>query len=146
MGQAVTPEATDTASLALLIAVAGPLHLNKMGLYTNNFQPTKGSNLAAFQQPTYPGYALQSVVWGPVSRNANGQISTTSGILAFQMSDATLPTTCYGVVVTDTAGTVLITSAAFDTPQPLVDALSVINAAFEYIQSNPANGAVYTVE
>lgn len=142
----VIAETADTAILTALIAVAGELHAVKMGLYTNVFTPDKATPLASFIQPTYPGYALQTVVWGPVSRNPNGQISSTSGILPFQMSDATVPTTVEGIIVTDTAGAVLILSAKFDTPQQLVDALSVINVAFEWLQTSPQQGTLILVE
>jgi hypothetical protein len=146
MAAPVVAETADTAILTALIAVAGELHAVKMGLYVNAFTPTPASPLSSFTQPTYPGYALQSIVWGPVSRNPAGLISSTSGILPFQMSDATLPTTVIGVIIVDTAGAVLILSAAFPTPLTLVDALSVINAAFEYIQTTPNQGNLIVVE
>jgi hypothetical protein len=123
---------------------SGPLYGVQMGLIVGSFAPTKTSVLTDITQPIYTGYALQATTFAPASRDANGNISTLSGLILWQMTNNTNPTLVTGWFLVDSGGTHLLMAEMLDTPFSLVDTLSVLGlvALWSANNADPGQGIV----
>lgn len=118
----------DIADFSTLAATTGTdpkLKGAKCILFTNTPALTKDSVVGDLTQPTFPGYASAVVTWSVAKRDDAGNISVDSGLMKFQMSDATVPTIVKGYGIVDSAGTTLLAAETFDAPVDLTDALSI---------------------
>ena len=99
----------------------------KLILATNQFQPSKTRALADLQQPTYTGYAAQTLTWGAATYDPNGQVVQFSNLLTFKATSGAVSITAYGFGITNAGGTVLYASDLFLSPLSLIDLNSTIN-------------------
>jgi len=140
----VTTELLDTDSVVVATqaaaGVAGPLHGSKMVLFTNTPTLNKMTVLADLTQPTYAGYAEQTMTWSATRRNALNQICTQATLVSWTMSDDLTPTTVLGYGITDSAGTALLAAEMFPSPVALVDTLSALGVISEWVAANAAPG------
>lgn len=77
----------------------------KIGLFQNNITPTPATALGDLTEPTYTGYAQQSILnWGGVQTNPDGSVQTVClNNFVFLPSDGVTPNTIYGAFVLDNA-------------------------------------------
>lgn len=130
----VSPTSSDLAVLAELIVTPNLLFAGKVHLYQNNINPSKITTLADFVEATFTGYlAVSWGTWGTPYVGIDGLAHTTAPSIQFQATDAVTPNTIYGAYLTNTAGTVLVASAAFVTPIPIPDATAAVIYEPDYI-------------
>lgn len=129
MAMITTDYADRQGYLGAVGPAAGPAGVwngAKLILGTNQFQPSKTLLLAGITQPTYVGYAAQTITWAGPFRDPLGNQAAFGSTLTFNETGAITATTCYGYGITDSAGTNLLASELFVTPLSLTDAFSVI--------------------
>ena len=136
-----TVEAFDEAALNNLITATIVLGSDlKAGLYTNAIAPAKTLTLGALTEPTYGGYARQSVVMAPVMRDPVNDIASLSESLTWQMDGTVVPTIVQGIFYTFGAGPALAGIEPLEAPIALNDALDAFSTILEYIQSSANQG------
>jgi hypothetical protein len=136
-----TTETYDDTALAALIAAATVLGTDlKAGLYTNVLAPSKTHVIGDFVEPTYTGYARQSVVLGTPFRDPNNGIVALAASLAWFMTGTPVPTIVQGIFYSYGAGPALLGMEPFDAPISLNDDLDAFTTLLEYIQSSQNQG------
>jgi hypothetical protein len=134
-------EVFDEAALAALIAAAPILgNTLKAGLFTNIPVISKTTVLGDLTEATYPGYARQLVVMGPVYRDPANGIASNSNLLNWQQVGVPVATIIRGIFYIDGAGPSLAFVEAFPTPIALNDVVDAFQTVLEYIQSSQFQG------
>jgi hypothetical protein len=140
-----TTEAWDQAVGAALVAGATLLGADlKAGLFTNNITPTNKTVIGDLVEPTYTGYARQTVVMGAVVRDPVQGIASFSAENTWQEITTPVSAVITGVFYTFGAGPALLGCYVFPTPIPLNDLLDFFATILEYIFTNE-NPATITV-
>ena len=103
----------------------------KVHVYTNNHTPDRGDALGAYTEATFAGYAAVSLVgatWPSASVSAHLATAVYGATVSFTRSTTGSAQTCYGIYVTDSAGTTLLGAALFDSgPYTVTNAGDQIN-------------------
>lgn len=112
--------AVKAAQLNALKSSGGLLAGAKIALYTNPVQPSQANVLADFTLATFAGSTPQSVgTYSAPYTDTDGIIKISPPGNLFQPTDALLPQTIFGWVVTDSGGTVWLYASSLDTPVAL---------------------------
>lgn len=111
----------------------------EMGLYTNNFTPTKDTLTTDFVEPTYPGYARQDMTVNPVKIDAIGNYIEDYNSVHFQPTATWVsPVPIIGYFVTFEVGgsASWMYAEAFANPVNLVLATDALDVLFDgYVQN-----------
>lgn len=135
---------TDTNNVALGLCIDGSqaaagaagiydgakLHLTKALVAVG-----KNANLADLvaAECSYGGYAAQTLVFPPVGKvAADGNVELVAGALTFAATDTVTPQSAYCAFVTNTAGTVLLSSGQFDSALNFQDTLHEAILSFRW--------------
>lgn len=85
----------------------------KIHLYQNDYTPNDQSTLEDFTECDYTGYASQTITWSTAYYDENNVPLVSSGEKLFICTGST-SNVCYGMFVTDAAGTKLLFAARMD--------------------------------
>lgn len=129
-------DATQAAS-----GVAGILNGAKVRPYIVPVTPTPTTPLATFTASVDAGLAAQSITWGGSYRRAVGGLAKDGGESLFQLADVANATPIYGIVVTNSGGTVLLYAEAFANPVQLSDVLDALVYVPQVAFGGPDSGA-----
>ncbi len=93
----------------------------------------RGTVYADLPQPIFPGYATQDLVWGTGHPNSDGSQRVNAGILNWQMSDNTVPSSIYGYFIFKPGATpVAYWGEVFATPIFLANAYDLFQLSAEW--------------
>jgi hypothetical protein len=122
-------QAMRAARIKLLSAgiAAVPWSTAKIGLYKVAKIPTQHDLLADYTQCDFTGYALASLTWNSVYISASGLVVVDAPSIQFAPTDGVTPNTCFGYLITDSAGAVLLGAGNFNTPVPMTDATCALS-------------------
>jgi len=146
MAMAANPTSTFLDILATAIETAGASNL-KVGLFTGS--PTLGPDtvLSDLTEPTYTGYARQTVTIGTRRGNANGDIILPLDPLTFApTADVSPAQTITGYFICQGASPALWLAELLDQPWTVTSALDFLTLILEILVSaDPVYGGVCTV-
>ena len=132
--------------MTLLIAAATGLGSDlKIGLNTAIIAPSKTLILSDMTEPTYTGYARQSVVFTSASRDSTYDIVAEGDVNAFAMSGTPVPTLVQGWFLIFGAGPSFLGYCPLPQPYQMNDALDVLSIVVQYIQSCTPQGTATVI-
>lgn len=119
----VSAKVVTEQMLAALAGVGGAFNGAKVGLFKNNIAPNADTVLADLVTADFDGAAVSGpITWSAVVHNDSLEMRVLGSTQVFICTGDTTPNLIYGFYIVNSAGTELLYSMRYDSPQSMSEA------------------------